>query len=75
MSLPHALLTALIEKPSSGIELSSRFDRSIAFYWHATHQQIYRELARLEAAGWVEATPVESSGPQRRVIRNLCAMR
>lgn len=53
MSLPHALLTSLIERPSSGSELARRFDSSIGFFWPATHQQIYRELARMEEAGWV----------------------
>ncbi|HRM31359.1 MAG TPA: PadR family transcriptional regulator, partial [Acinetobacter johnsonii] len=28
MSLAHVLLTSLIEKPSTGIELARRFDRS-----------------------------------------------
>ena len=45
MSLAHAVLTSLIEKPSSGYELARRFDKSIGYFWHATHQQIYRELA------------------------------
>ena len=35
MSLPHALLTALIEHPGSGLELASRFDRSIGYFWQA----------------------------------------
>jgi hypothetical protein len=43
MSLPHALLTALVEHPCSGSELAERFDRSIGYFWNATHQQIYRE--------------------------------
>ena len=67
MSLPHALLTSLAERPGSGSELAGRFDRSIGYFWQATHQQIYRELARLEAAGWVEAEPVEGArGGKRR---------
>ncbi len=44
MSLAHVLLTSLLEKPSTGIELARRFDRSMGFFWNATHQQIYREL-------------------------------
>ena len=48
MSLPHALLTSLAERPGSGSELAGRFDRSIGYFWQATHQQIYRELARLD---------------------------
>ncbi|WP_320779590.1 PadR family transcriptional regulator [Streptomyces sp. CRN 30] len=57
MSLPHAILTALLEKPSSGLELTRRFDRSIGYFWSATHQQIYRELSRLEDGGLIRALP------------------
>ncbi|CAL9363137.1 PadR family transcriptional regulator [Streptomyces sp. DH-12] len=59
MSLPHAILTALLEKPSSGLELTRRFDRSIGYFWSATHQQIYRELGKLEAEGLIRALPSE----------------
>ncbi|MEV7127436.1 PadR family transcriptional regulator [Streptomyces sp. NPDC093260] len=59
MSLPHAILTALLEKPSSGLELTRRFDKSIGYFWSATHQQIYRELGRLEADGMIRALPAE----------------
>lgn len=57
MSLPHAILIALLEKPSSGLELTRRFDRSIGYFWSATHQQIYRELGKLEASGHIRALP------------------
>ncbi|MGW6915476.1 PadR family transcriptional regulator [Kitasatospora sp. NPDC054939] len=63
MSLPHAILTALLEKPSSGLELTRRFDRSIGYFWSATHQQIYRELGRLETSGLIRALP--QAGPVR----------
>ncbi len=63
MSLPHALLTSLLEKASSGYELARRFERSIGYFWKATHQQIYRELGRMEAKGWIAVT---SEGPDRR---------
>ncbi|MBW8737811.1 MAG: PadR family transcriptional regulator [Streptomyces turgidiscabies] len=59
MSLPHAILTALLEKPSSGLELTRRFDRSIGYFWSATHQQIYRELGKLEAEGHIRVLPAE----------------
>lgn len=75
MSLPHALITALVEQPSSGSDLASRFDRSIGYFWHATHQQIYRELGRLEEAGWVESLPPESGRGRKRVYRVLPAGR
>ncbi|MFD8803659.1 PadR family transcriptional regulator [Streptomyces atroolivaceus] len=57
MSLPHAILTALLEKPSSGLELTRRFDRSIGYFWPSTHQQIYRELGKLERAGHIRVLP------------------
>ncbi len=53
MSLVHAILTALNERPSSGLELARRFDRSIGYFWPATHQQIYRELKGLERDGLI----------------------
>ncbi|MEV4610974.1 PadR family transcriptional regulator [Kitasatospora sp. NPDC049258] len=61
MSLPHAILTALLEKPSSGLELTRRFDRSIGYFWSATHQQIYRELGRLEESGLIRELPHEAA--------------
>ncbi|MDM0019308.1 PadR family transcriptional regulator [Variovorax saccharolyticus] len=75
MSLPHALLTALVERPGSGSELASRFDRSIAFFWQATHQQIYRELARLEESGWVQSLPAEQGRGRKRAYKILPAGR
>lgn len=53
MALEHALMVSLSERAAGGLELARRFDRSIGFFWTATHQQIYRVLARMEADGWV----------------------
>lgn len=75
MSLPHALITALLEYPCSGLDLAGRFDRSIGYFWHATHQQIYRELGRLEQAGWVESLPPETGRGRKKVYRVLPAGR
>ncbi len=68
MALEHALLVALREQPASGLELAKRFSRSIGFFWHATHQQIYRTLARMEADHWLEAAAVSQVGrPDKKV--------
>lgn len=75
MSLPHALLTALAERPGSGSELAARFDKSIGHFWQATHQQIYRELARLEEAGFVESLPEAATRGRKRAYRLLPAGR
>ncbi len=72
MSLPHALLTSLLERPSSGFGLARRFDSSIGYFWRASHQQIYRELARMEAAGWITSSEVAEHA-RKRVYRCLPA--
>jgi DNA-binding PadR family transcriptional regulator len=68
MALEHAILVSLSERPASGLDLARRFDRSIGFFWSATHQQIYRVLGRMEADGWVSATTVtQESRPAKKV--------
>ncbi|MFE3882192.1 PadR family transcriptional regulator [Streptomyces lydicus] len=58
MALDHAILVSLLEKPGSGYELARRFDRSIGYFWTASHQQIYRVLKRMESDGWVDVREV-----------------
>jgi DNA-binding PadR family transcriptional regulator len=68
VALEHALLVSLRERPAAGLELARRFDRSIGFFWSATHQQIYKVLRRMETDGWVSAETIAGSGaPDRRV--------
>lgn len=68
MSLAHALMTSLLERTSSGYDLARRFDKSIGFFWHATHQQIYRELARMEKAGWIASEVAPDGGRTRKKL-------
>ncbi|MEW1748426.1 PadR family transcriptional regulator [Streptomyces angustmyceticus] len=58
MALDHAILVSLLEKPGSGYELARRFERSIGYFWTATHQQIYRVLKRMESDGWIDVREV-----------------
>ncbi|GAA3387392.1 PadR family transcriptional regulator [Streptomyces roseoviridis] len=62
MALDHAILVSLLEKPGSGYELARRFERSIGYFWTATHQQIYRVLKRMEGEGWVDVRDVPQHG-------------
>lgn len=73
MALEHAILVSLSERASSGLDLARRFDRSIGFFWHATHQQIYRVLARMEAEGWVRSTTVAQQGRADKKVYSLSA--
>src|SRR3954447_12950870 len=54
MSLRHAVLGLLAVEPATGYELAHKFDVSLSTAWHASHSQIYPELARLAEAGMVE---------------------
>jgi DNA-binding PadR family transcriptional regulator len=66
VALEHALLVSLRERPATGIELTRRFDRSIGFFWRATHQQIYKVLRRMEGERWVTASAGDSRSTERR---------
>lgn len=70
MALEHAILVSLTERAGSGYELARRFDRSIGFFWAATHQQIYRVLRRMDEAGWVTHAEIAQDGrPDKKVYR------
>jgi DNA-binding PadR family transcriptional regulator len=73
MSIQHALLTSLLEKPSTGYDLARRFDKSIGYFWHASHQQIYRELGRMAEAGWIQASDDNEAGKRRRRLYRVLA--
>jgi PadR family transcriptional regulator, regulatory protein AphA len=62
MSLRHVVLGLLAVEPATGYDLARRFDLSLANAWHASHSQIYPELAKLEELGMVE---VVHEGPRR----------
>lgn len=62
MALEHAILVSLAEQPATGYDLARRFDASIGFFWQASHQQIYRVLARMESNGLVAARTESRDG-------------
>ena len=71
MALSHAILASLIGgKPCSGYDLAKQFNSSLGHFWKATHQQIYRELARLESQDLVisELVP-QDDRPDKKVYR------
>jgi len=62
-------MVALAGGESTGYELSKRFDHSVANFWPASRQQIYRELDRLEADGLATARRVrQQKRPDKRVF-------
>jgi DNA-binding PadR family transcriptional regulator len=76
MALRHAVLAALLEGEASGYQLAKRFDVSVANFWSATPQQLYRELEGLERAGLVSGRVVEQRRrPNKRVFTLTAAGR
>lgn len=71
MALRHAILATLLEGEASGYDLSKGFDASVANFWMATPQQLYKELETMEAAGLVTARVVEQD---RRPNKRLYAL-
>jgi len=69
MSLDHAILGFLSERPRSGYELKTRcFDNTIQPLWNADQAQIYRTLDRLQRSRLVSSTRRRQSGrPDRRI--------
>ncbi|MEU9986081.1 PadR family transcriptional regulator [Streptomyces sp. NPDC048045] len=63
MSLKHALLGLLSERPASGYDLLKRFETSLANVWPATQSQIYTELTKLAGSGLIT---VAAEGPRGR---------
>ncbi|MFF0431763.1 PadR family transcriptional regulator [Streptomyces sp. NPDC004327] len=63
MSLRHALLGLLSERPASGYDLLKRFETSLANVWPATQSQMYSELSKLAANGLID---VSAEGPRGR---------
>ena len=64
------LLLALLRRDAHGYELKAAFETLLAGTWRLNVGQVYRELARLEADGYVEAHVVEQQLlPDRKVYR------
>ncbi len=60
--LGEVILTVLAHRPMTGYEIARSFDQALSHFWHASHQQIYRELARLNKQGLVVYRSVAQSG-------------
>lgn len=71
MALAEAILVCLTDRPMSGYDLAKTFDASIGFFWRASHQQVYRELARLRDKGLVDSREIEQNGRPNRIIHTI----
>lgn len=68
MSLPHALLGLLLDRPMTGYDLKLLFDKELNSFWPAQMSQIYRELGTLEAKDLLDSKiEVQETRPDRKV--------
>lgn len=71
MALAHAVLSLLSQKPCSGYEIAKAFEGSVGYFWQATHQQIYRELKKLEEQQWVSVEVIPQEKPLDKKVYRL----
>ena len=63
MSVPHALLALLSERPKYGLQLRQEFEARTGEVWPLNVGQVYTTLQRLERDGLVEADDEAQRGP------------
>ncbi len=68
MSLRHAALGLLAQRPASGYDLLKKFQLSMANVWPATQSQLYGELNKLADGGLIKAADVGPRGRKEYAI-------
>ncbi|MBN1567908.1 MAG: PadR family transcriptional regulator [Acidobacteria bacterium] len=59
MSLDHAILGFLKDRPRTGYDLKTAFDLTVRHFWPADQSQIYRTLTRLVQKEWAETEVIK----------------
>jgi len=68
MSLRYGLLGLINYEPMTGYEMVKEFNQSLAYFWHATPQHIYKELDTMEKKGWLVSERImQTEKPNKRV--------
>ncbi len=68
MALREVILTVLSRGEMTGYEITKDFEAVYVHFWRASHQQVYRELARLHKDGRVTSKVVAQEGkPDKKV--------
>jgi len=71
MALAQAIMTSLLDADLSGSELARDFEKSMGLFWQASHQQIYQELRKLAARGWLNKREVNQSGKPNKILYGM----
>ncbi len=73
MSLRHVLLTVLSKEPNSGYGIGRLLQKELNHIWDARLQQIYGELAKLQADGLMDVESVDLPNRPAKKIYSLTA--
>jgi DNA-binding PadR family transcriptional regulator len=73
MTLSHTILILLCEAAQSGYDVSKRFEDSVSYFWKASHQQIYRELSKMEGLGFVDSKAIPQQGKPDKKLYQITA--
>ena len=69
MSVPHALLALLSEKPKYGLRLQNEFEARTGEVWPLNVGQVYTTLQRLERDGLVKADGEDERAQKQKRYR------
>jgi PadR family transcriptional regulator AphA len=68
MALREVILTVLARGEMTGYEITKDFEAVYVHFWRASHQQVYRELARLNKDGRVTVKLVaQENRPDKKI--------
>ena len=71
MSLKFVLLTLIDRESRSGYDLVQTFDSAVGYFWNASHQQVYRELASLTNDKMVKFKQIKQTDKPDKKIYSL----
>ena len=70
MSVKHAFLGILAEKPRHGYDLKQAFDAKLGDFWSLNFGQVYTTLERLRKDGFVDYEEHEQADkPDKKIYR------
>lgn len=70
MNPSYALLGLLCQGERHGYDLKQAVDRGFAPFWQIDFAQLYRSLAKMKQAGWIQSwSAAGEGGPQRKMYK------
>ena len=71
MALKHVILGVLLDGACTGYDITKKFDDVLGYFWKASHQQIYRELAKLSSQKFVVYSEIKQTNKPNKKIYTI----